>query len=113
MANFKPAKILRQNPEPLADAIPLFVRMNGLGKGLTSHLVFDAWDEASGAAQYSTGKFFKDGVLSVTIGSSVVRSQLLFRLDDIRDRLNALLKDNGSAKMFGLGEIEVKKIRLR
>lgn len=113
MANFRPAKINRQNPEPLANAIPLFVRVHGLGKGLTSHLVFDAWDEISGAAQYSTNKFFRDGVLSVTISSSVARSRLLFQLDIIKDDINKSLKNSESAKMFGLGEIEVKTIKLR
>ena len=113
MANFKPAKISRQDPRPLSDAIPAFVRVNGLGKGLASRLVFDIWDEVSGAAGYSTNKFFRDGVLNVTISSSVVRSQLLFQLDIIKDRINKSLKDNESAKMFGLGDIEVKTIRLR
>lgn len=113
MANFKPAKITRQNPEPLSEAIPLFVRLHGLGKGLTSQLVFEAWDEASGAAQYSSNRFFKDGVLSVTITSSVARSRLLFQIDVIRDNVNRLLKESESARMFGLGEIEVKAIKLR
>ncbi len=113
MANFKPAKINRQNPEPLADVLPLFVRAHGLGKGLASHLVSDAWDEVSGAAQYSANRFFKDGVLSVTISSSVARSRLLFQLDIIKDKINESLKNSESAKMFGLGEIEVKSIKLR
>lgn len=112
MANFKPAKIKRSNAEPMSDVLRLFVAVNHLGAGLYRKAVFDAWDEASSAARYSNYKFLKDGVLYVTVSSSLVRSQLMFQKDVILKKMNGILANSETARLSGFSE-GVKDIKLR
>lgn len=112
MANFKPAKIERQNAEPLSNALALFVARNHLGSGLLRHAVFNAWDKASGAGRLSANKFLKDGVLYVTLTSSVVRSTLNIQLDDILVRLNRILDEDESLRSLGISD-RVNAIKLK
>ncbi len=60
-------------------AIQEFVRDLKLSNGVNIQCVFTAWDEVSGAAKYTSNKFYKDGVLYVTLTSSVVRNNLYFQ----------------------------------
>lgn len=112
MANFKPARIERQNAESISDILARFVSANSLAPGLLRQAVFSAWDSVSGAAAYSTSKFLKDGVLYVTLSSSVVRSRLFFRCDDIIDGVNACLKADSTLAMLGI-DAEIKSIKLK
>lgn len=112
MANFKPAKIERQETRPFSDLLGLFVAVNRLGPGLYRKAVFKAWDEASGAAVYTSGRFLRDGILYITLSSSVVRSQLMFQKDFILLKINELLKESETVGLSGIRE-EVKEIRLR
>lgn len=112
MANFKPAKIERQNAEPVSDLLAKFVSMNNLSSGLVREAVFAAWDRVSGAASQSVSKFLKDDVLHVSVSSSVVRSQLAFQLDAILEKLNSSLKEDSTLSMLGI-ICEVKAIKLR
>ena len=112
MANFKPAKIERQNAEPVSDILAKFVSMNNLSAGLVREAVFSAWDQASGAASQSVSKFLKDDILHVSVSSSVVRSQLSFQLDAILEKMNSCLKEDSTLSMLGI-KCGIKSIKLR
>lgn len=62
-----------------------------ISAGLNTELVFQAWDEVSGAAQFTLNKFFRDGTLYITLSSSMVRSQLMFQRDALIKSINAKL----------------------
>ena len=83
----------RENAKKLEVLIEQFVRNEGLSEGLLRVRIFEAWDIVVGgdAAKCTGNKFFKDGKLFCSIGSSVIRSQLWFQRDTIRDDINSLL----------------------
>jgi len=109
MGNFRPAKIDRLNAEPLGELLKLFVAQNRLGEGLVRQAVFQAWDEASGAACQTVGRFFRDGTLYVTLSSSLLRRELMFRKEYILDSLNSILSGSDTLLAAGL-ECKVKNI---
>lgn len=100
----------RENTKSIADVLPHFIEENHLGEGLLRVKVFDTWDlvmreMTSGAisperaGSLTSRKYFRDGVLTCTITSSTVRSQLRFNVDDIRRKLNLLLGEEIVAKI--------------
>lgn len=111
MANFKPAKIERTNAEPLGDILRLFVATNRLGYGLFNQEVFRAWDQASGMAMYSSNRYYREGVLHITLKSSLVRSQLVFQLDAIMLEMNNILDSSETVRLSGIQE-RISKIVL-
>lgn len=66
----------------------LFIEANGLSKGIGYQTVFEMWDKVSGAAQFTLRKFYRDGVLYVTVSSSVVRNQLYFQRETLVGLIN-------------------------
>ena len=85
------SRISHKNAQPISELVRLYLSSRGLSKGMSSHLVFTAWDNASGAGPYTVGRFFRDGRLYITLSSSVVRSQLGFQKKELLDKINALL----------------------
>ena len=94
MANFKPAKIEKQETRPFSELLGLFVAVNRLGPGLYRKAVFKAWDDASGAGNYTLKRFFRDGKLYITLSSSVIRGQLSVRKTFLLEKVNAVLADD-------------------
>lgn len=72
----------------------LFISRNGLTTGVNCQMVFEAWDQVSGAGAYTIGKFYRQGNLYCTISSSVVRNQLYFQKDALVELLNETLRKN-------------------
>lgn len=87
-------RLRRQKPTPLSELIKLYLRGNSMSRQFNTHLVFSAWDDASGAGPYTVKKFFRDGKLYITVSSSVIRSQLLFQKKFLIDKINTLVRDN-------------------
>ena len=87
-------RLRRQKPTPLSELIKLYLKSNSMSRAFNTHLVFSAWDDASGAGPYTVKKFFRDGKLYVTVSSSVVRSQLLFQEKVLTEKINALVSSN-------------------
>ena len=81
----------RKTAVPLSDVLKDFIKVNNLAAGLNTQRIFAAWDRASGAAKYTTRRFFRDGKLYITLSSSVVRSQLFFQRDLLIEKMNAFL----------------------
>lgn len=114
MGNFKPTRIARTSAEPLSDALQLFIKMNGLGEGLYRQAVFEAWDKVSNVGRYTTDKYLRNGVLTVTISSSVVRSTIMFQTEFFRDLINNELDHNELLSASGKESVEhIKQIKLR
>ena len=88
------SRLPRKNAVLLGDALKDFLKLNHMTTGLNTQLVFDAWDDASGAAKYTTRRFYRGGKLYITLSSSVVRSQLYFQRDMLIEKINALLNEN-------------------
>lgn len=111
MDNFKPLKIRRTSAEPLENILKLFVVQNRLGYGLFDNEVFRLWDEVSGAGRYSSNKYFREGILHITLTSSLVRSQLVFQLDLIKEKMNQMLDESETVRLSGI-EDRISKIVL-
>lgn len=83
----------REKAKKIDQIIEQFIRSEGLADGLLRVRVFEAWDIVVGedAARYTNKKFFRDGKLFCSIGSSVLRSQIYFQKDQIKKEINSLL----------------------
>ena len=68
-----------------------FIRSAKISNGLNAQLVCKAWDECSGAKASTLSKSFHDGVLRVTLGSSVVRTYVSFQKESIIRKINERL----------------------
>lgn len=79
----------RKEPSSLEDLMPRLLKSMGLSYGMNDHIIMEAWDKVTGAAQYTLSKFVKNGVLYCTISSSVVRNQLFFNREAIVEAINA------------------------
>lgn len=81
----------KQEAKGMDELISAYIKEMKLASGLNSQRVFAAWDEVSGAARYTIGRYFRNGTLYCTIGSSVVRTQLNFQKDLILHKINDFL----------------------
>lgn len=86
------SRIPRKDAEPLGNAIRYFLKVNHMTTGFNTHLVNSAWDRASGAAEYTIKRYYRDGTLYITLNSSVVRSQLQFQQEALIERINHILR---------------------
>ena len=91
MQKKSPVRITRKRAMSMEELIPMYIKSMKLSTGLNTHRIFAAWDEASGAAQYTLKRFFRDGKLYITLSSSVVRNQLYFQRDLLVEKINAYL----------------------
>lgn len=99
----------RESTKKIGDVIEDYVREDKLGDGLLRARIFEAWDlllvsqfNASSLDDVKTvtsRKFFRDGTLTCTITSSVIRSQLLFSKETLRNKLNTLLQGDYVKKL--------------
>ena len=87
-------RVSRKEAIPLSEALKQFIQASRMRAPLNTQRIFAVWNEVSGAGPYTTRRFFRDGRLSVTISSSVVRSQLYFQRDILLQKLNARLRQD-------------------
>lgn len=85
------SRIERKKAVSLGDALLDFLKQARLSSGHNTQRIFDAWDKVSGASRYTIGRYFRDGVLTVTMNSSVARSTLEFQKEDLADGINRIL----------------------
>lgn len=85
----------RENTQLIAAVIKEFIKEERLEEGLNKVRLFKAWDLVVGevGSRATTSKFFKDGILYCTVSSSIVRTQLYYRRDDIIAQLNKMLNN--------------------
>lgn len=65
-----------------------------MAEAFNSRCIFRAWDLASGAAEFTVRRFFRDGKLYITLSSSVVRSQLHFQQDVLLQKINSIARND-------------------
>ncbi len=83
----------RENTQLISDIIKEFIREERLEDGLKRARLFKAWDLVVGeiGAKATTSKYFRDGVLYCTINSSMLRTQMYYRKEDIMAHMNKML----------------------
>ena len=82
-------RIARKEAIPLLEAFKQMFAESGARNSHNTQRIFMAWNEVSGAAQYTIKRFFRDGKLYITLSSSVVCSQLSMQKDVLLKKVNA------------------------
>lgn len=92
----------RENTQLIKDILQEFIKEEHLEDGLQRVRIFRTWDLVVGeaGARATTNKFFRDGILYCTINSSIVRTQLYYRKEDIALQMNKMLNDNLISKII-------------
>lgn len=103
----------RKTALSIGDAIKDYLKQYKLASGLNSQLIFKAWDEASGAGKYTLKKYYREGKLYITLSSSVVRTQLSFQKDILKDRINEILSSEDLFTSDGTNGGFVKELILK
>lgn len=84
-------RLTKREPRPMDELIRYYIKSMQLTPALNTQRVFAAWDAVSGAASYTLRRFFRDGILYITVNSSVVRNQLWFQRDALVQGINEFL----------------------
>jgi len=95
----------KENTQPMASIVEQFVKAFHIEEGYRIGRVMMAWDEVlkeitAGAyppekvPSLTTNKFFKDGVFTFKVSSSLLRMQLQMNSESILKRLNDKLSDD-------------------
>jgi len=92
----------RENTQLISAILKEFIKEEQLEDGLNRVRIFNVWNLVVGdvCARATTNKFFKDGVLYCTINSSIVRTRLYYRRDDIVHQMNKMLNGNIVSKLI-------------
>lgn len=107
------SKIERKTAQPVGDALRAYLKAYHLTPGLNTQRVFAAWDQASGAAAYTIRRWYLDGILYITLNSSVIRGQLNIQRQFLLEKINAILAGD---ELFSQDEPlagYVKELRLK
>ena len=97
----------------IGEALKEMFRSSGAGASHNGRRVFAAWDEASGAAAYTIRRFYREGILYITMKSSVLANQLSMQKGWILEKINAILSDD---PLFISGDAHaglVKELRIK
>lgn len=91
----------RENTQLIKEVLQEFIKEERLEDGLQRVRIFGAWDLVVGdaGARATTSKFFRDGILYCTINSSIIRTQLYYRKEEIALKINKMLNDNIVSKI--------------
>ena len=91
----KQARIERKTALRMDQLVKEYIDSMKIASGLNTRRIYAAWDQASGAADYTIKRYFRAGKLYVTLNSSVVRNQLSFQKEALVEKINLLLsRDN-------------------
>lgn len=92
----------RENTQLIKTILQEFIKEEHLEEGLQRVRIFKVWDLVVGeaGARATSNKFFRDGILYCTISSSIVRTQLYYRKDDIAAQMNRMLSGNIISKII-------------
>ena len=92
----------RENTQLIKAIIEEFIKEERLEEGLSRARLFKAWDLVVGetGANATTNKYFKDGVLYCTVNSSILRTQMYYRKEDIIAHMNEMLNGTIVTKLI-------------
>lgn len=85
-------KFERKTAQEAGELAMSCIKMLKVAPALNTRCIFRAWDNESGAAQYTLKRFFKKGVLYITLSSSAARSLLYMQRDIIINKMNKALE---------------------
>ena len=93
MAEYKKRNYFVRRKEALTmeEVIEEYIKSAKIASGLNTQRIFAAWDECSGAGPFTLKRYFRSGVLYVTLKSSVIRNQLSFQEEALIEKMNATL----------------------
>lgn len=107
------SRMSRKSALNFGEVLAEFFGSSPLRRGHNEQRVKEAWNEVSGAAAVTMNLFFRDGVLNVTISSSMARMQLeMNKLRLLAGVNEALMKDPLYIVEDG-DRCPVKEIKLR
>lgn len=83
----------RENTQLISAILKEFIKEEHLEDGLQRVRIFQAWDLIVGeaGAKATSNKFFREGILYCTVNSSIIRTQLYYRKEDIVAQMNKML----------------------
>ncbi len=92
----------RENTQLISVILKEFIKEEQLENGLERLRIFKTWDLVVGdaGARATTSKFFKEGILYCTISSSIIRTQLFYRREDIVAMMNKMLNGDIIKKLI-------------
>ncbi len=102
------SRINRKQAITVGEAIKEMFRSEHLSATHNTHRIFWAWDEASGAGPFTIRRYFRDGVLYVTMNSSVLASRLSMQKEWLAEKINAILADD---PLFIRDDVHVGTVR--
>ncbi len=76
------------------DVVKQYIKSMRIAAGLNTQRIFAAWDACSGAGEFTLKRYFRDGKLYITLGSSVIRSQLMFQKPELIEKMNRFLSQD-------------------
>lgn len=88
------SRLSPKNALPISEVLREMFRSSGAAATHNGRRIFAAWDEASGAGAYTIRRFFRDGVLYITMKSSVLATQLSMQKEALTEKINAILSDD-------------------
>lgn len=78
-----------------ADLMTAMIKYLKVAPALNTRRIFAAWNDNSGIAEHTVHQFFRNGKLTVTLDSSMLRTILNSRKREIMDSMNIqLAKDD-------------------
>ena len=92
----------RENTQLISAILKEFIKEEQLEDGLNRVRLFNVWNLIVGevGARATTNKFFKDGILYCTVNSSIIRTQLYYRKEDIVAQMNKMLNGDIVKKLI-------------
>ncbi len=81
----------KKRSEGMESVVQAYIRAMKLSPALNKRRIFAAWNQATEAGQYTIRQSYRDGRLTVTLNSSVVRSMLYMQRDIFVKRINEIL----------------------
>ena len=88
-------RLARKDARTMDEVIREYIRNMKISAGLNEQLIYDAWDAVSGAAEYTVSRYLRNGVLYCSLSSSVIRSRLFPKREEIVRKINEYLLEDG------------------
>jgi len=107
------SKLQRSGAVSLADALRQMIQAEHITASHNNRRIFEAWYEASGAERFTIRKFYRDGILYITLSSSVVCSQLAMQKDLLLAKMNAILAGDPLFIESDTHPARIKELRLK
>lgn len=107
------SRMSRKTAVTIGEALKEMFRSSNAGATLNTRRIFVAWNDASGAGNYTIRRFFRDGILYITMSSSVLATQLSMQKESLREKVNAILSDDPLFLKEDASVGLVKEIRIK